>query len=165
MQLPACRPNAFQRLIQRLAMARASSAVLAPVLARLDRAALRLTGGRQTCTSLLTALPTVQVTTWGARSGLPRTTPLVAIADGEQIILVATNFGRRERPAWAHNLRAHPRARVSLGSQSAEFAARLAAGAEAERCLRLAEACYPGYALYQQRAAPRVIDVFVLSLV
>ena len=164
MNLPAYQPSPIQRLIQRIAMARWITQILAPILPGLDRAILWLSRGRQTCTSLLTGLPTFQVTTTGARSGHPRSSTLVGIVDGQTILLVASNFGRAANPAWYHNLRANPRAVVRLAGETAQFTARLVSGAdEAQRCLELADAYYPGFTLYRQRAAPRQIPVFVLT--
>jgi len=163
MKLPPYNPSPFQRLIQRIAMTRWITQVLAAILPGLDRAMLSVSGGRRTCTSLLTGLPTFQVTTFGARSGLPRQGTLVGIVDGKRILLVASNFGRANHPAWYHNLRANPRAVVALAGEAAHFSARLVCGDEVQRCLDLADAYYPGFALYRQRAAPRQIPVFILS--
>lgn len=165
MKLPAYRPSPFQRLVQRLAMRPLNTRLLAAVLPTLDRFALRLSSGRQTLTSLLTGLPTFLVTSRGARSGLPRVTPLVGIVDEEHIVLVASNFGKPAHPAWYHNLRAHPDVGVRFQEQSGQYHARQAEPDEARRLLELADAYYPGYALYRQRAFPRQIAVMVLKKV
>lgn len=72
-----------------------------------DLPVLRLSRGRYSVTSLLAGLPVVTVTTIGAKSGQPRSLPLVAIPSGEAVILIASNFGQAHHPAWYYNLRAH----------------------------------------------------------
>ena len=64
-------------------------------------------GGREIC--LLSTL--------GRKSGAWRTTPLMCMAHGENLIVVASNGGAERDPAWWLNLRAHPEARVRLGSR------------------------------------------------
>ena len=44
----------------------------------------------------------------GAKSGARRTTPLVYVDDGPDVVLVASKGGHPKDPAWYHNLRAHP---------------------------------------------------------
>jgi deazaflavin-dependent oxidoreductase (nitroreductase family) len=77
-------------------------------LHHLDRPVLRLSRGRYSLTRLLAGLPVVTVTTIGAKSGQPRSLPLVALPDGEHVILIASNYGQKHHPAWYYNLRAHP---------------------------------------------------------
>jgi deazaflavin-dependent oxidoreductase (nitroreductase family) len=44
----------------------------------------------------------------GAKSGRSRTTPLVYMRDGENLLIVASKGGYAKDPGWLHNLRAHP---------------------------------------------------------
>ncbi len=53
----------------------------------------------------------------GAKSGTRRTTPLVYVDDGEDIVIVASKGGHPKHPAWYHNLRAHPETTVQVGSK------------------------------------------------
>jgi deazaflavin-dependent oxidoreductase (nitroreductase family) len=48
------------------------------------------------------------VTTTGRRSGLRRTTHLIAVPYGDTLALLGTNFGQPATPAWALNLEADP---------------------------------------------------------
>jgi len=163
MKLPDLQPSPFQRLIQRLSITPLIANQLPRFLPGLDRAVLALTNGRQTFSTLLTGVPTFRVTTIGARSGLPRTLPLVGIVDGTSLILVASNFGRASHPAWYFNLRAHPQAEISWGGVSALFSAREASAEAYERCWELAVQAYPGYARYRRRAYPRQIPILILE--
>ncbi len=157
------RPNFFQRMGQKMAMSPWGSRMMAPITHHMDRVILALSGGKETVVGLSAGLPVVQVTMTGAKSGIQRTLPLVAIPDGETLILIASNFGREHHPGWYYNLRAHPRVTVTYRGESAEYTACEVTGAARERAFALADAVYPGYALYRQRAAPRQIHVMVLE--
>jgi deazaflavin-dependent oxidoreductase (nitroreductase family) len=129
----------------------------------LDRALLRLSKGRLSLPGPLTGLPIVMLTTVGARSGKARTTPLVAIRDGANMILIASYFGNRHHPAWYYNLRAHPQVTLTVDGGSAPYVAREAGDAERETYWRKAVALYKGYAAYKERAQGRKIPIVILS--
>src|SRR5947209_1572003 len=78
----------------------------------LDRPIHRLTRGRHTMGSLLSGLPVVMLTTTGARSGKPRTVPILGIPVQGGVAVIASNWGQQHHPSWYHNLRAHPEAQV-----------------------------------------------------
>ncbi len=99
------------------------------VVPRLDALAHRLTGGRWTFSDAV--LPVVVLTTTGASSGLLRTVPLAALLDGQDFVVVGSNFGRERHPAWSTNLIAHPDARVAFRGE--EFAVRAELLEDAER--------------------------------
>lgn len=156
------RPNAFQRLIQRLSASPSGSALLARTLNRLDRVVARLTGGRHTATGTLAGVPVLTVETIGARSGRRHPVTLLAIPRGPEYVLLASAFGNRHHPAWYHNLLAHTLVDVTIDQVTRRFRARVATGAERELCWQQAIAVYPGYASYQQRAG-RLIPVVLLT--
>lgn len=101
----------------------------------------------------------VILTTRGRRSGKDRPAPLYAFEDGDRIVVIGSNAGRANHPAWVENLRADPRATVRIGRQVRSVRAREADGAERERLWALAVDAFPGYARYQQRAARRIAVV------
>lgn len=140
-------------------MIRISQRVLAP----LDRFVLRLTGHRHSVSSLLTGATIITLTTIGAKSGQPRTAPLMALEDGERLILIASNFGQAKHPAWYYNLRAHPQATVTLRGRSSVYTAHEASPAERERYWAHAVSVYAGYAVYKTRADDRQIPILVLQ--
>jgi len=77
--------------------------VLRSHLHHFDHVAFKLSGGRATLTSALAGLPVVHLTTTGAKSGLPRTLPLLCIRDErnpDTFALVASNWGQTHYPAW-----------------------------------------------------------------
>jgi deazaflavin-dependent oxidoreductase (nitroreductase family) len=157
------RPNAVQRALHVITRTQAGSWLLARLLHHLDRPVLRLSHGRFSLTSVLAGLPVVAVTTIGAKSGQPRTLPLVAIPDGENVILIASNFGQQQHPAWYYNLRAHPETRLTYKGKTVTYLAQETDGVERERCWQRAVALYSGYRLYQERAGRRKIGVFLLK--
>jgi deazaflavin-dependent oxidoreductase (nitroreductase family) len=128
-----------------------------------DQAVYRLTRGRLTASSLLSGLPVVLLTTTGARSGRRWTVPVLGIPDGESLIVVASNYGRPRHPAWYHNLRALPVAKVSVNGVTRQVRARELAGPEREAHFERAAALYPGFLVYRERAAGRRIPVLLLA--
>jgi deazaflavin-dependent oxidoreductase (nitroreductase family) len=141
-----------------MAGTRPGSWVFARVARDLDRAVYRLTDGRATAASWASGLPVVMLTTTGARSGREITTPIVAVPDGDGLVLVGSNFGQANHPGWVHNLRANPRARVD----GREVLADETTGEERDRLLALATEVYPGFPAYVRRAAPRRLAVMRL---
>jgi deazaflavin-dependent oxidoreductase (nitroreductase family) len=113
-------------------------------------------------TSVFAGLPVVTVTTIGAKSGQLRSLPLVALPDGENVILIASNYGQKHHPAWYYNLRAHPQVQLTYEGHTVTYTAREATGDERERCWQRVVALYSGYALYKERAGNRQIPVMIL---
>lgn len=64
--------------------------------------------------------PLVLLTTTGARSGKPVTTPVMYLEDGDRYVVIASNAGADNHPAWYHNLRATPSAAVEVGTETFE---------------------------------------------
>lgn len=96
----------------------------------------------------------------GAKSGTPRTTPLVYVADGRDVVIVASKGGHPKHPAWFHNLRAHPDTTVQIGREHRAVHARVASSDERARLWPKAIETYGGYRGYQQhtdREIPLVI--------
>jgi deazaflavin-dependent oxidoreductase (nitroreductase family) len=131
-------------------------------VARVHRWLLERTGGRGLVGNAL-GLEIILVTTTGRRTGTPRTVPLGAVRDGDRWLVVGSNAGRDQAPAWALNMDANRDVGVSIGGRAAApYLARRPAGAEADRAWDLVLRAYPGYADYQART-DRSIPVFVLE--
>lgn len=135
----------------------------ARTLHHIDRAVLRLTRGRATFVSWIAGLPIVMVTTTGAKSGRRRTLPLVAIPDGDRLVVIASNYGQYRNPAWYHNLRAHPGATISFEGVERQVTARELEGEERERYYERGIEIYPGWKQYRKRASHRRIPVIELT--
>jgi deazaflavin-dependent oxidoreductase (nitroreductase family) len=99
-------------------------------------------------------MPFVSMTTTGAKSGLPRTSAVIYFSDGADLILVASNYGGTRHPAWYHNLKANPTARLVRGRHSANYAAtEVTDEAERQRLFAQADRVYRGYAGYREQTA------------
>ncbi len=157
------KPNAIQRLLHRFVMLRPVTAFFAPRIHRVDKAILKLSGGKYSLAQLL-GWNIVQLTARGARSGLPRTMPLIGLLDGERIVLIASSFGRAHNPAWYYNLKAHPECSLQSNQRTGTYLAHEAQGEEYERCWQLGLSAYSGYQKYKERAAHRHIPIIVLEV-
>jgi deazaflavin-dependent oxidoreductase (nitroreductase family) len=107
--------------------------------------------------------PIVLLHARGARSGIERTTPLLATKTGERILVVASKAGAIKHPAWYHNVRANPDVEVTVDGRRQPVRARIAQGDERARLWDIACDNYSGYATYQRRAGSRQIPVVVLE--
>src|SRR4051812_1408202 len=87
----------------------------------------------------------------GAKTGTPRTTPLVYIRDGDDYVIVASKGGYEKNPAWFHNVLATPDVRIQVGAERMTVHARQATPQERERLWPKVVKAYRGYATYQQR--------------
>lgn len=98
----------------------------------------------------------------GARSGKPYVLPLAYLADDDRYALFASKAGAPENPAWYHNLKAHPRVQVEVGTETLDVVAEEATGAERDRLFRAQAEHSPQFEGYQ-RKTERVIPVVVLT--
>jgi deazaflavin-dependent oxidoreductase (nitroreductase family) len=98
----------------------------------------------------------------GAKSGTERVTPLVYVADGDDVVIVASKGGNPKNPAWFHNLKANPATTVQIGRERRDVRARVATADERPRLWRKAVKTYSGYRGYQQRT-DREIPLVVLE--
>ena len=133
--------------------------------APVDPLLLRATGGRVSAGMML---PSVNLTTTGAKSGQPRTATVLYFSDGDDVILIASSFGRDKHPAWYHNLTAHPQATLGCRGRSGTYrAAEVQDEDERARLFALADRVYGGYSDYRERTAKigRRIPVMRLELV
>jgi deazaflavin-dependent oxidoreductase (nitroreductase family) len=105
--------------------------------------------------------PMVLLTTTGARSGTPRTTPLAYLPDGDRIVIFASKAGAPTNPAWYHNLVAHPEATVEVGGETRRVRAEVVTGAERDRLFAEQARRMPGFADYQAKTT-RIIPVIAL---
>lgn len=153
----------FRRMMRLSGAVPPISWLYARTLHHLDRIVYRLTRGRATFVSLVTGLPIVMLTTTGAKSGRRHTLPLVALPDGERMVIIASNYGQRRNPAWYHNLRAHPRATISFDGATREVVARELEGEERDRHYARGIEIYPGWTQYRERASHRRIPVIELT--
>ena len=98
----------------------------------------------------------------GAKSGVERTSPLVYVADGDDVAIVASKGGYPKHPAWFHNLKAHPDTTIQIGTERRAVRARVANPQERARLWPMAVDVYSGYEGYQARAG-RQIPIVILE--
>ena len=119
---------------------------------------MRVSGGRL---RLSFVIPVLLLRCRGARTGALREVPLLYVPDGEDALLVASNGGRQQEPAWAHNLRAQPRVHALTTRGEHEYQAHELEGPERAAGWSRALDMYPGYGIYASRLT-RTIAVFRL---
>jgi deazaflavin-dependent oxidoreductase (nitroreductase family) len=102
------------------------------------------------------------LTTTGARSGQPRLSPLAFFRVDGKLLILGSYAGADVNPAWVHNLRANPSARVEIGNESSDVTARELPPAERDELFPKITAVAPGFAEYQSRTT-RIIPVFELQ--
>ena len=152
--------NPCGRLVRQLGRTRAFAWVGSRVLHRAD---LRLRGSGRSLTTFATDFPLCFLTTTGRRSGEPRTVPLLWVpGDGDSVVVIGSNWGRKSHPAWALNLDAESAATVAVDGVERPVRARRASGEERERYWAQAREVWPGYEGYSRRAG-REIRVYVLE--
>lgn len=102
------------------------------------------------------------LTTTGAKSGQPRTNPLVYTTDGDRMIIMASKGGAPTNPAWYHNLVANPIVTVERGTEQFQARATVSEGSERQRLFDQMAGQMPGFAEYQTKTT-RQIPVVILE--
>jgi deazaflavin-dependent oxidoreductase (nitroreductase family) len=105
--------------------------------------------------------PLLLLTTTGAKSGKPVTSPVMYLADGERYVIIASNGGADHHPAWYHNLRATPEATVEVGTAKFQVKVLVTEGDERDRLYARMVEQAPGFAEYRAKTS-RVIPVLAL---
>ena len=106
--------------------------------------------------------PMLLLTTTGARSGQPRTVPMMYIPDGDRLLVIASNAGAPSHPDWYHNLVAHPEVTVEIGAETFDAIAIVTEGEERHRLWTRIVESYPFFADHQAKIT-RQIPVIALS--
>ena len=151
----------YDKLTQAFARTKLGGWLFIRVFPAIDRRLIPLTRGR-----LMVAVgqPILLLHTRGAKSGQPRTTPLLYTPHEGAYVIVASKAGATHNPAWYHNLRARPDdVKIDVRGKRIAVRAREAQAAEREDLWRVVNDHYDGYEVYQQRATGRTIPVVVLE--
>jgi deazaflavin-dependent oxidoreductase (nitroreductase family) len=105
-------------------------------------------------------LPALLLTTTGRKSGKERETPLNYWRDGENVVVVASNGGLNNDPAWLLNLRSNPVATIELEGRRLRVRAEEAVPEDRatlwKRITREAPQ-YAGYAKLRQTEIPVIV--------
>jgi deazaflavin-dependent oxidoreductase (nitroreductase family) len=120
----------------------------------------RVSGGRLKLDRF--TAPTLWLTTVGRKSGTVRENALFYLADGPNYVVVASNAGADEDPAWFRNLMALPASSVRIGKARHKVVARVATDAEASELWPRLDRVNPNYASYRKGTA-RPIQIVILQ--
>ncbi len=134
------------RLMRRLGQTSQFAAVYRRVGPVIDPRIAHIRDGR--FMAKLYGFPVLLLHTTGAKSGQARTSPLLYVRDGDDIMLIGTNFGQPKHPAWTANLLAHPDAAVEIGGVHLSVLAELVDEETWAATFPAFVAVYPGYADY-----------------
>lgn len=111
--------------------------------------------------------PVLLLTSVGAKTGQPRTSPMMYLDDEDnpdRVFVFASAAGADEHPAWFRNLVAHPsEVTVELGSERLPAEASVLDEPERGRIFAVQAQRYPGFADYQAKTTRR-IPVVALTL-
>lgn len=98
----------------------------------------------------------------GAKSGKKRTSPLLYVENGGDVVVVASKGGFPKNPAWFYNLQANPDTTVQIGSEIRKVHARVANPEERDSLWDKAVHAYSGYEDYRART-DREIPLVILE--
>lgn len=129
------------------------------VMWKFHRLVLRASGGR--IGSRMGAMKVLLLETTGHKSGQPRTVGLSHLESAGRYFVIASYAGEDRDPAWATNLKAQPRAIVTIDGRRVGVSARVLEGAEREAMFDRFVEADAAYGEYRQRTT-RDIPVFEL---
>jgi deazaflavin-dependent oxidoreductase (nitroreductase family) len=107
-------------------------------------------------------IPQVILTTTGRKSGRQREVQLAALEDGDDFVVVASNFGQEHHPGWMYNLEAEPKAWVRSGGDDIEVNAQALSSLEKEQIWPRLHQIVPQFRTYLDRT-DRDIRIFRLT--
>lgn len=135
--------------------------------ARANTALFRATNGRiggtwRVASGWKRPVPILLLNHVGRRTGKRFTTPLVYLAQGRSVVVVASQGGLAKDPQWLHNLRASPDTSIVLRGGRREVRARVADPEERARLWPALVELYADFDTYQTWT-DRQIQVVVLD--
>ena len=158
MRIPTIRPgnSLGHRVVTRIATTALGIKIVRTVGPRIDPTLIRLTSGRL---SSVTPFPALLLSHTGARTGVTRTTVIVYFTDAGRVIVIASNLGAPNNPAWYHNIKANPEVTLLGRGFRGSFPAEEVVGTERDRLFQLAADASSPYGHYQRSATGRPIAV------
>lgn len=157
---PLAATSATKRLAAKLAKSgagiRLAGWYLENVVPRIEPALSRWSRGRVTS---LPIAPVVFLQAAGARTSEQRVTLLTYFTDDDDVILIASNYGRPRQPAWYYNVKSHPQVVLRARGVEGLYLVREAEKEERERLWSLATRCFPPLSTYQEMAGTRKIPL------
>ncbi|MFC5493663.1 nitroreductase family deazaflavin-dependent oxidoreductase [Nocardioides caricicola] len=133
----------------------------AKVIVGADLLLQKLTRGRLSVMDFA-GLPELLLQVPGRKSGILRTTPLLTVPHGDGWLVVGSNWGRPEPPAWVGNLLAAQDPMVTYKGRTIAVDAKLLAGPERDEKWAVATETWPNYDKYAERT-DRELPIFWLT--
>jgi deazaflavin-dependent oxidoreductase (nitroreductase family) len=96
--------------------------------------------------------PVLILTTTGAKSGRPHTTPMMYVPDGDRLLVIASNAGAPKHPDWYVNLVHTPQVTVEVGRDTFTTHAEVLTGEERQRWWDTISGAYPFFVEHQAKA-------------
>ncbi len=115
---------------------------------------IRLTGGR--LGGRLGDQTVLLLNTTGRKSGKAYNTPISYYRDGNNYLVVASNWGKESHPAWYFNLKHQPRAIIQIGAAKISVEAHDAEGDDYERLWKLVTGLNSQFVQYQKGLVRRI---------
>ncbi len=134
---------------------------LLPQITALDKAIQWVTRGRLTVLDIA-GLPNLMLTVVGRKSGIPRSTPLLCVPDGDDILIAGSYFGGPKEPVWVKNVEAAAEVKVRYRRREMLMTARRLEGDERQAAWAHMIKTWPNFVMYEQRT-DREIKVFRLT--
>lgn len=133
----------------------------------IDTAVLWLTGyslmNKQYCLAHGTPyIPTLLLSTTGARTGKRRTCGLPYWRVGDDLIVRGSNGGGPTDPHWCHNIRKNSDVSIRVRRKTKRVKAHVSSGAERERLFEIMAKKSFSTEMYQNMCAPRELPLVVL---
>lgn len=132
-----------------------------PQITATDRFIQRVSRGRVTILDIA-GLPNLTLTVPGRKSGIPRSTPLLAVPRGNTWLVAGSNFGKPKQPVWVVNLEAATTAQITVKGRTSEVWARRLVGDERAEAWAHMVQVWPNYRHYAERT-DREIKLFELT--
>lgn len=134
---------------------------LLPQITWIDKMLQRITRGRLTILDIA-GLPNLMLTVVGRKSGIARSTPLLCVPDGDDILIAGSYFGGPKQPVWVVNIEANPEVTVRFRRRTMRMVARRLDGEERATAWQHMIQTWPNFALYEKKT-DRQIKVFRLT--
>jgi deazaflavin-dependent oxidoreductase (nitroreductase family) len=111
----------------------------------------------------IVGLASLRITVAGRRTGIPRTTTVSCIPYRGGFLVVGSNWGRPQHPAWSANLLAVSEVSVEHNGRTSAATVRALTGADREHAWSAILREWPNYRIAQEIAYPRVFRIFELT--
>ena len=156
------RMKPWQPYIHRFVSSPAITRILSRVVTLIDRPMLEITQGYFSPSGFIAGWPVIHLTTIGAKTGLKRSIAVLGIPEGDEIILIASNFAKNKNPSWYYNLKKNPTAWIRSNGKTRMYLAREADPDNYDHYWNAALNAHIGYDSYRQRST-RKIPILILS--